>query len=176
MDYCGNHSAACVASALPDRVDQVSPEELQTLRETIRHVVPGVPLRESRFVATGLINAHGERVEWTSIPSQAPVVAFMGSGITARVFDGRWLVGRFRSTPLAGVSSRITTVTQADVEQLQQWCRERRATRSFCTQKDLVKLQVTHLGGDRGGPSNRGGDHRGTGSAGCGFTTDSRPD
>lgn len=127
------------------RVDLVAPAVLVSIRTTLQHWNPQARLCETRFVSPGLINAEGERADWSQIPREG-AVGFCGIGNPAS----------FRQT-LA--SQQITlsdsawrefpdhhNYTPTDVHELQKWCREHQATVACCTQKDLVKLQVTHLG------------------------------
>jgi tetraacyldisaccharide 4'-kinase len=127
------------------RTDQVGTDELARLREQVRRVAPAAPLAESVHAPAVLVDA-GRREEGLDLLRGRPVAAFCGLGNP----------DAFRRT-LADLGADIIDFrpypdhhgyTRADVEALRAWADSLAADAVVVTtQKDLVKLRLTLLGG-----------------------------
>lgn len=126
------------------RCDQVEPTEQERLQETVQRLAKGVPLVATTHRPVTLVN--GEQTESLELLKERPVAAFCGLGNPAA----------FRRT-LTDLEARLVAYrtfpdhhayTRADVEELGRWAA---ALPMECvvitTQKDLVKLRLTQLGG-----------------------------
>jgi tetraacyldisaccharide 4'-kinase len=126
------------------RCDQVSADERGRLREAVAHVAPALPVVETVHRPVALVNGARE-----TAPLDRPggrVAAFCGIG-NPDAFRGTLLhlgyaVTAFRSFPDHHAYSA------KDLEDLHTWARHlAKDCTVLTTQKDLVKLRLTHLGG-----------------------------
>jgi tetraacyldisaccharide 4'-kinase len=127
------------------RCDLVGEAERRALHETVARIAPGVPVAETRHRAVDLVNARRESAP-LGLLEQRPVAAFCGVGNP----------DAFRRT-LAGLGAAVVAFrtfpdhhayTRTDVEALGDWARRQAADCAVVTtQKDLVKLRLTHLDG-----------------------------
>ncbi len=126
------------------RCDQVEEKERDRLREVIGRMAPGVPIVETRHQPVELVNS--DRIcQPVDNLANHPVAAFCGIGNPEA----------FRKT-LTGLGSSVVAFkrysdhhlySQEDVEDLRNWAQgQERACLVMTTQKDLVKLRLTHLG------------------------------
>jgi tetraacyldisaccharide 4'-kinase len=126
------------------RCDQVPPAEKESLVQRIRRVAAHVPVVETSHRPAAWINAEQHTVELERF-GQGPVAGFCGIGNP----------DAFRRT-LTNMGADVTAFrtfpdhhnyTRADVEELRSWARQQaKECVLVTTQKDLVKLQITHLG------------------------------
>jgi tetraacyldisaccharide 4'-kinase len=113
------------------------------LTDTIARVAPGVPIAQTRHQPVKLVNAEGASTSVERL-RQGPVAAFCGIGnpeaFRRTLIDLGTAVTAFRAFPDHHGFSRT------DVEDLRSWAR-RHAPECVVvtTQKDLVKLRLTHL-------------------------------
>lgn len=127
------------------RVDQVTPAAIQSVRKILKQYRGHDDCVESRFPATGLVNSAGDKQTWPPAVSQG-AAAFCGIGNPSA----------FQQTLMSGgipipATSFLTfpdhhRYTRQDVERIEAWARQLKATTLLTTVKDLVKLQITHLG------------------------------
>jgi tetraacyldisaccharide 4'-kinase len=127
------------------RCDQVGPEEKERLRRRVARLAAALPVVETRHEPVELVNDDGER-ENINMLRQRPVAAFCGIGNP----------DAFRRT-LEDQGARVSAVrafadhhaySRADVEELDEWVRGMpEPTLAVTTQKDLVKLRLSQLGG-----------------------------
>jgi tetraacyldisaccharide 4'-kinase len=123
----------------------VTPEVLAALRRRVARLAPAATLAETTHRPVELVNAEGERASLDLLRDQ-PVAAFCGIGNPEA----------FRRT-LADLGARPVdfrayadhhAYSLADVEALRGWGRPLAAGAWLVTtQKDLVKLPVSQLGG-----------------------------
>jgi tetraacyldisaccharide 4'-kinase len=127
------------------RCDQVTTEERSRLRETVARLAVGAPMAET---------THGPLDLGNGGPTAAPLVRLRGRPVAA--FCGLGNPEAFRRT-LCDLGADVVdfrtfpdhhAYTRADVDDLRAWAR-RQATDCVVvtTQKDLVKLRLTDLGG-----------------------------
>lgn len=130
---------------LMTRCDQSPPAERERLRQTIARLAPNAPLAEARHRPLELIDSAQGTAPLAHLADR-PVAAFCGIGNP----------DAFRRT-LADLGSAVTdfrtypdhhVYTRTDVEDLDSWAGQL-ATECVVvtTQKDLVKLRVSRLGG-----------------------------
>jgi tetraacyldisaccharide 4'-kinase len=126
------------------RCDQVEHGELTRLRQRIAKVAPQVPVVETTHRPAHWVNSDG-----ATLPPEAlrgrPVAAVCGIGnpeAFRATLNGLWLAPADMQ-----VYPDHHGYTRADVEALRRWARQL-ATDCVVvtTQKDLVKLRLTHLG------------------------------
>ena len=125
------------------RCDQVIEAQRQRLRETIARIAPEVPVVETRHQPTELINAERDSAS-LDLLRQKPVAAFCGIGnpeaFRRTLTDLGAVLTAFRTFPDHHAYKRT------DVEDLRSWARQQAAECVVVsTQKDLVKLRLTHL-------------------------------
>lgn len=131
--------------ALLTRCDQVSPEQLARLRVEVRNIAPGLPMTESRHVPQRLVNAEAAEADLDAIAGK-PVGAFCGIG-NPEGFR-RTLVDLGAHVQAWRVFPDHHPYHANDVDELRQWARELPGEAwLLTTQKDLVKVGVTQLGG-----------------------------
>jgi tetraacyldisaccharide 4'-kinase len=124
------------------RCDQVDAPRRRALHEAVARIAPGVPVVETRHQPRELVNA-GQALADLERLRQGPLAAFCGIGNP----------GAFRRTltDLGGTVTAFRTFpdhhayTRTDVEDLRSWARQQAAGVVVTTQKDLVKLRLTHL-------------------------------
>lgn len=127
------------------RCDQVSADELASLKHRIQRLAPGRPVVESRHAASALIAADGQ---------EQPVARLRGATIGAFCGIGR-PEGFFRLLSDLGATLAATRTfadhhpyTRADVADLERWAaRLPEQAWIVTTQKDLVKLRLPALAG-----------------------------
>jgi tetraacyldisaccharide 4'-kinase len=127
------------------RVDQVEADDLHKLRRRVATLAPSVPVAETRHRPLELVNSEHATRPVEDLKDR-PVAAFCGIGNA----------GAFRST-LDDLGAKVTAFrrfpdhyayVRADVEDLRAWARKQdQADMVITTQKDLVKLCVSQLGG-----------------------------
>jgi tetraacyldisaccharide 4'-kinase len=127
------------------RCDQVNAEQRDRLRATIARLAPDATIGETIHQALDLCNSEGTSQCLDEVRRQ-PVIAFCGLG-NPDAFRKTLLnlgadVRDFRTYP------DHHSYTRTDVEDLRTWARQQ-ATDCLVvtTQKDLVKLRLTQLGG-----------------------------
>jgi tetraacyldisaccharide 4'-kinase len=127
------------------RCDLVAPEEVERLRRQVATVAPAVPVVETTHGPVGLVNAEGDTRPLESI-LQKPVALFCGVGNPEAFRQTLTRLGAavadFRKFP------DHHPYTRDDVESLHAWAGQQATDCVFVTtQKDLVKLRLTRLGG-----------------------------
>jgi tetraacyldisaccharide 4'-kinase len=126
------------------RVDQCSAEALREIRAQVARIGRQSACVEIAFRPQRLINAHGQTADWADFREQ-PVAAFCGIGNPAAFQQTLTEMGlpnpEFREFPDHHPYSR------GDIEQLQSWSRALRPRAVLTTQKDLVKIGLSDLGG-----------------------------
>jgi tetraacyldisaccharide 4'-kinase len=127
------------------RCDQVGPGEKEALRQQVTRLAPGVPVVETRHQPVDLVNSDGETAALDVLRGR-PVAAFCGIGnpdaFRRTLADQGATVSAFRTYADHHAYGR------ADVEELHGWAHGLgEGTPVVTTQKDLVKLRLTQLGG-----------------------------
>jgi tetraacyldisaccharide 4'-kinase len=127
------------------RCDQVGPDERGGLRRRVERLAPGVPVAEARHRPVELLNGDGERQSLDALRGR-PVAAFCGIGnpdaFRRTLEDLGAAVSPFR------VYADHHAYDRGDVDGLHEWARGlAEGTPVVTTQKDLVKLRLTRLGG-----------------------------
>jgi tetraacyldisaccharide 4'-kinase len=127
------------------RCDQAPAETTSELRRQLERFAPQALVVETRHSPRELTGSNG-RTESLETLSDRPVSAFCGIGNPAafrRTLEGLGArIGDFRTYP------DHHPYTRNDVEELQRWAAEQQEdVPVLTTQKDLVKLRVTELGG-----------------------------
>jgi tetraacyldisaccharide 4'-kinase len=127
------------------RCDQVDEARRRQVQETIARIAPGVPVAQTRHQPAELVNAEGAAVGLERL-RQSPVAAFCGIGnpeaFRRTLTDLGAAVTAFRTFP------DHHAFTRTDVEDLRTWARHAAPECVVVTtQKDLVKLRLTHLDG-----------------------------
>jgi tetraacyldisaccharide 4'-kinase len=126
------------------RCDQADAKERDRLREEIGQLAPGVPIAETRHRPVELVNSNRICQPVDNLANQ-PVAAFCGIG-NPEAFR-KTLTGLGSSVLAFKTYSDHHLYSQEDVEDLRNWAQEQeRACLVMTTQKDLVKLRLTHLG------------------------------
>lgn len=126
------------------RIDQVDTSQIDTLVETLRRTHPSAPICLARFPAQKLIASNNSTEPIDTITGKK-VAAFCGIGNPAAFESslrnlGCELVG-IMTFPDHHLYSRL------DVERLASWTKQCKPDWFVTTQKDLVKLQTTSIGG-----------------------------
>jgi tetraacyldisaccharide 4'-kinase len=126
------------------RCDQVAPEDLTRIRQRITRLAPQAPVIDTTHRPTHCVNADGATL---------PAEAFKGKPVAAVCGIGNPEAFRATLTGLGVVvaDSKVYPdhhgYTRGDVEALRRWARQLPADCVVVTtQKDLVKLRLTHLG------------------------------
>jgi tetraacyldisaccharide 4'-kinase len=127
------------------RADQVTADERGRLREAISRIAGAASVAESRHRPLDLVNRAGEQAPLTLVRDR-PAAAFCGVGnpeaFRRTLTDLGAVLQDFRSFPDHHAYS------PRDVAELSAWAgRLAPETIVITTQKDLVKLPATHLGG-----------------------------
>ncbi len=127
------------------RCDQVTPEELTRIRQRVARLAPRAPVVETTHRPAHWVNADG-----ATLPAEAfrgrPVAAVCGIG-NPEAF-GATLAGLGAAVADLKVYPDHHGYTRDDVEALRRWARQLATDCVIVTtQKDLVKLRLTHLGG-----------------------------
>ncbi|HEV3261062.1 MAG TPA: tetraacyldisaccharide 4'-kinase [Gemmataceae bacterium] len=127
------------------RCDQVGEQERGRLREAIARLAPAVPVAEARHRPLGLVNGDRHTRPLQHLADR-PVAAFCGIGNPAAfrrtLADLGVRLAVFRSFPDHHV------YTRTGVEDLRAWARRQgRGCVAVTTQKDLVKLRLSEIGG-----------------------------
>jgi tetraacyldisaccharide 4'-kinase len=126
------------------RCDQVPADERDRLRREAARLAPGVPIVETTHQPIALVNSAQAEISLDGL-RQGPIAAFGGIGNPAP----------FRRT-LEDLGARVTAFRvfpdhhpygRADLEDLRTWARQQEVDAVVTTQKDLVKLRLTQLGG-----------------------------
>jgi tetraacyldisaccharide 4'-kinase len=130
--------------AILTRCDQVAPPQLEQVRQQVRRLAPQLPLAETRHRPTQWSNSAGETLALDDLSSR-PAAAFCGIGnpqAFRRTLDDLGVeVRAFRTYPDHHRYAR------ADVLELEDWLSALPGdVVVLTTQKDLVKLRITHLG------------------------------
>ncbi len=126
------------------RCDQADETRRQQLHEAVSRIVPAVPVAETRHEPADLVNARRETAP-LDLLTQKPVAAFCGIGnpdaFRRTLADRGAAVAAFRTFP------DHHPYTRTDIDDLRSWARLQ-ATDCVVvtTQKDLVKIRLTHLG------------------------------
>lgn len=128
------------------RVDQVSPTQLGDITRRIQKIRGASGLVYVRYSPHQLVNASGEICRWESLPL-GPKLAFCGIGNPAAFRDSLQTQGVTVSEQHWHVYPDHHPYSRLDVEQLERWAETSGGVAALCTQKDLVKLGMTHLGG-----------------------------
>ncbi len=131
-------------AVLLTRCDQVGPAERGRLREAVARLAAGTPVAETTHRPVGLVN--GDRAADLERLRGRPVAAFCGIGnpeaFRRTLADLGADVVAFRTFPDHHPYAR------ADVDDLRAWGRQQPADCVVVTtQKDLVKLRLSDLGG-----------------------------
>jgi tetraacyldisaccharide 4'-kinase len=128
------------------RVDQVSREEIDTIRTRVLRLHPECGIVDVEFPATRLIDALGEMQPIEKLAGMR-VAAFCGIGNPGAFRASLERLGctvlAFRSFP------DHHDYTPAVIKELDIWSRESPVDAIICTQKDLVKIGAERLGGHR---------------------------
>lgn len=127
------------------RCDQATAAKIEHLRQAVARLAPDVPVVEAVHRPTALVNSDRAEAPLEQLAGR-PVAAFCGIGNP----------GAFRRT-LEDLGARPDAFrtfsdhhpyTRADVEELSAWARRQPADGAIVTtQKDLVKLRLSRLGG-----------------------------
>lgn len=129
--------------AIMTRVDQVEPRELVDIRQRIARMRSDLPICETAFPPSGLLNASGISASFESLAGRS-VAAFCGLGnpsaFRRTVEQAGLKIHEFRTFPDHHAYSRD------DVESLSSWASTLPVEAVVTSQKDLVKLQMDHLG------------------------------
>lgn len=132
-------------AVLLTRCDQASADTRKRVREEVRRLAPEVPWIETRHRPVELRNSAGKTALLERLQGR-PVAAFCGLGNPAAfqqtLKDCGAEIRAFRAY------SDHHAYTRVDVEDLREWARKVDAADLLVTtQKDLVKLRLTELGG-----------------------------
>ena len=126
------------------RVDSVSEDQLQHIRERLRRIRGTGECVETSFPVRRLVNSLGETAEWSSLTT-GQVAAFCGIG-NPTAFRG--LLAR-RGISVADDRFRVFPdhhrYTREDVYALREWADQLGSPVVLTTQKDLVKLDLPQL-------------------------------
>jgi tetraacyldisaccharide 4'-kinase len=127
------------------RCDQVSEGELRAVRDRVARLAPAVPIAQSVHRPVALVNGDGDVRDPEALAGEA-VAAFCGLGnseaFRRTLEDAGCRVTGFRAYPDHHAYSR------QDVEALREWGRSLgEGVTVVTTQKDLVKLRLSELGG-----------------------------
>jgi tetraacyldisaccharide 4'-kinase len=127
------------------RCDQTSAPELAQLRRALEKHTPGAPLAETVHRPVEWVNSEGQAAPLDMVRQQS-TAAFCGIGNPSAFHN---TLGSLGITPLDfRTFADHHRYTRDDVSQLHAWARQQPADALIATtQKDLVKLQLTHLGG-----------------------------
>jgi len=135
---------ARAAVAVITRVEQVPPEQVSSIRRRIAKVAPRCDVVEVAFPFTQMVNAAGEVQPLTQWRGQK-VAAFCGIGnpeaFRRSLEQAGFANAGFRPFPDHHNYSR------ADIEELETWAASLDVAAVVVTQKDLVKIGLTRLGG-----------------------------
>ena len=127
------------------RCDQVGASERGRLREAIARFAPGMPIAETRHRPMGLTNSERHTAPLLHLEHR-PVAAFCGIG-NPEAFR-RTLTDLGVSVCAFRTFSDHHAYTRTDVEDLRSWAQGLDPEGIVVTtQKDLVKLRLTRLGG-----------------------------
>jgi len=127
------------------RCDQASASQLDHLRRAVENQTPGVPIAETVHRPVEWVNSEGQTAP-LDLTGQHPAAAFCGIG-NPSAFQST-----LRSLGTTLLDFRIFgdhhQYTREDDSRLHAWARQQPADAMMVTtQKDLVKLRVTELGG-----------------------------
>lgn len=126
------------------RVDGVSEERLQQIRQRLKNVRGTAECVETSFPVRRLVNSLGETAEWSMLAA-GPVAAFCGIG-NPTAFEN--LLARC-GQPVAGDRFRVFPdhhrYSRVDVDALRDWADKLGSPVILTTQKDLVKLDIPRL-------------------------------
>ena len=128
------------------RADQCSNEEKQTIFSQVNTYKPNAPCVEVAFPAQRLVNADGETTELNSLAGK-PIAAFCGIGnpnaFRELLHDQQYLLRDdcFHTFP------DHHHYTAAQLDELGRTAKERGLAALLTTQKDLVKIDQSHLEG-----------------------------
>jgi tetraacyldisaccharide 4'-kinase len=127
------------------RCDQVATANLDALRAEVGRMAPGVPVACTRHAAVGLVDSDGNTASFEQIQGQS-VAAFCGIGnpeaFRRTLLDLGANVVAFRSYADHHAYQR------QDVDDLGEWMTQHAPLGvAVTTQKDLVKLRISQLGG-----------------------------
>jgi tetraacyldisaccharide 4'-kinase len=141
----GPRGLARAGAVVLTRCDLVTPEALARLRERVARLAPGVPVTQTSHRPVEWVNAE-RAVRVLEALRGRPVAAFCGVGnpeAFRRTLEGFGAeVVAFRAYP------DHHAYTRTDVEGLRSWARQQAAECVVVTtQKDLVKLPLTRIGG-----------------------------
>jgi tetraacyldisaccharide 4'-kinase len=133
------------ASALVlTRCDQTTLAGIQSVRERIAKVAPGIPVAETEHSPQALVN--GDSTESLDLLRQHPVAGFCGLG-NPQAFQQTLLDLGGRLTGFLAFPDHHA-YTREDVERLREWARTQPDDALMVTtQKDLVKLRLRELSG-----------------------------
>jgi tetraacyldisaccharide 4'-kinase len=125
------------------RADQCTREEKTRLIHELRRLWRDEPPIEAVFRPTGLLNSEGSRVE---VASLGPAAAFCGIGNPEGF---RRTLGDAGVSPIAAFRAFPDHhhYSDRDLADLERWAREQSAAALVTTQKDLVKIPHSTLGG-----------------------------
>lgn len=132
--------------AIITRADQVTEVELDQIRRTIQKYHPSMDIAEVAFVPRRLVNAKGATASFVEFQGK-PIAAFCGIG------NPQGFRQTLRDGGLAVEDSRFRTFAdhhhygEADLTGLGEWAGKEKAVAVLTTQKDLVKIPRTELGG-----------------------------
>jgi tetraacyldisaccharide 4'-kinase len=126
------------------RVDGVTEEQLQQIRQRLKTVRGTAECVETSFPVRRLVNSQGETADWSTLAA-GPVAAFCGIG-NPTAFQG--LLAR-RGLSVAGDRFRVFPdhhrYSRDDVYALRDWSDKLGSPIVLTTQKDLVKLDLPRL-------------------------------
>lgn len=126
------------------RCDQAEPDKLEELQCRVKKVAPAAPVVETRHAPVAWINTEHDTRSLCSFVGR-PVAAFCGIGNPEAFRRSLEAIG------MELVSFKVFPdhhdYTRRNVEDLRAWARAQPGDCILATtQKDLVKLQITHLG------------------------------
>lgn len=125
------------------RCDQRDITEREEIKTAIGRFAPDVPVAETTHRPLELVNSTGRRAELAGLRDR-PIAAFCGIG-NPGAFQ-RTLSGLGNSLQAFRTFSDHHAYSRTDVEDLSHWAGQQAAACVILTtQKDLVKLRVTHL-------------------------------
>ncbi|MEK6234669.1 MAG: tetraacyldisaccharide 4'-kinase, partial [Planctomycetales bacterium] len=125
------------------RADCASDSDKQALREEVRRIHPAATWVELAHVPTRLINASQDEQSLDFLNGRK-VAAFCGIGnpaAFARTLDDLGC----RATEFREFDDHHAYQT-SDIEDLTRWAEQQQVEAVLCTEKDLVKLELDHLG------------------------------
>ena len=135
---------ARAAVAIITRVEQVPPTQVSSIRRRISEVAPHCDVVEAAFPFTQFVNSDGDDLPLDELRGKS-IAAFCGIGnpeaFRRSLEQAGFAIAGYQTFPDHHKYSR------ADVEQLETWAASLGVAAVVVTQKDLVKIGLTCLGG-----------------------------